>query len=150
MGAQRECSRARADSEIERAHVLLVFSQWKGMSWKGIGLMHETGIVVAVLWGLAWASAAYVANKGDEIRHSNAGYHVRVTLSGDNAPLPQTARLLGSSNAFVFLWWPQQKMAEAMPIESIARLQSLPRRRDGQTAPAKPAKPAATAPAAAR
>ena len=105
----------------------MVFSNFRGMGWKGIGLAHETGIVFAVFWGVVWASAAYVASKAQDIHEGRAGHAVRVTLAGESAPLPQTARLLGSSSAFVFLWWPQQRMAEAVPIESIGRLQSVAR-----------------------
>jgi hypothetical protein len=105
----------------------LVFSNFRGMGWKGIGLAHETGIVFAVFWGVVWASATYVAGKAQDIHEGRTGHAVRVTLAGESAPLPQTARLLGSSSAFVFLWWPQQRVAEAVPIESIGRLQSVAR-----------------------
>ena len=33
--------------------------------------------------------------------------------------------MLGSSSAFVFLWWPQQRRAEAVPISAVKRLQSV-------------------------
>lgn len=105
----------------------LVFSNLRGLGWKGIGLAHETGIVFAVFWGVVWASATYVAGKAQDIREGRAGHAVRVTLAGESASLPQTARLLGSSSAFVFLWWPQQRVAEAVPIEGIGRLQSVAR-----------------------
>ncbi|MGH8429955.1 MAG: hypothetical protein ACREUF_06095, partial [Solimonas sp.] len=105
----------------------LAFSDFRGMGWKGIGLAHETGIVFAVFWGVVWASAAYVNGKAQDIHDGRAGHVVHVTLAGETAPLPQTARLLGSSSAFVFLWWPQQRVAEAVPIESIGRLQSVAR-----------------------
>ena len=105
----------------------LVFSNLRGLGWKGIGLAHETGIVFAVFWGMVWASAAYVAGKAQDIHEGRAGHTVRVTLAGESAPLAQTARLLGSSSSFVFLWWPQQRVAEAVPIEGIGRLQSVAR-----------------------
>lgn len=105
----------------------LVFSNLRGLGWKGIGLAHETGIVFAVFGGMVWASAAYVAGKAQDIHEDRAGHAVRVTLAGESAPLAQTARLLGSSSAFVFLWWPRQRVAEAVPIESIGRLQSVAR-----------------------
>ncbi|MFC3551128.1 hypothetical protein ACFOLC_08855 [Lysobacter cavernae] len=104
----------------------LVFSNFRGFRWKGLGMAHETGIVFAVLWGLVAASAAYVDMKAGQIREDRAGARVQVTLTGDAAPQPNAARLLGSSSAFVFLWWPDRKVAEAVPIESIGRLTTVP------------------------
>lgn len=103
----------------------LVFSDWKWGRWSSVGLAHETGIVVAVLWGLIAASAAYVSAKGDRIRNGDSGHRVEVTLAGDSVAQPRSARLLGTSSAFVFMWWPDRKVAEAVPIESIGRLTTV-------------------------
>lgn len=48
-----------------------------------------------------------------------------------------TARLLGSSTGFVFLWWPQQKRAEAVPISAIKRMQSVALPRPVKATPAR-------------
>jgi len=102
----------------------LVFMDIRGFHWKGVGLAPETGIVLAVFWGVVMASAAYVTSKAGYIRDGSAGNRVVVTLAGDSQPQPHSARLLGTSGAFVFLWWPDSRRAEAVPIESIARLQT--------------------------
>ncbi|UNK49350.1 hypothetical protein MNR01_16750 [Lysobacter sp. S4-A87] len=102
----------------------LVFMDVRGLYWKGVGLAPETGIVLAVFWGVVMASAAYVASKASYIREGTSGNRVEVTLAGDSRPQPHSARLLGTSGAFVFLWWPHAHRAEAVPIESIARLQT--------------------------
>lgn len=127
----------------------VAFMDMRGWYWKGVGLAPETGIVLAVFWGVVWASATYVAFKSDLIREGRSGHPVQVTLAGDAAPLPHTARLLGSSSAFVFLWWPQARIAEAVPIESIGRLRSMPETDKAAAAPAT-AKPPATRPVTAR
>ena len=59
-----------------------------------------------------------------------------MTLAGATHRFPAKPRLLGTSSAFVFLYWPDGKRAEALPIESIARIESL--RRPAPSAP-KPA-----------
>lgn len=124
--------------------VLFPTSNW--LRWKGFGMTPETGVALAVGWGMLWATLAYVQEKGEYIRDGRSGNPVRVTMAGDSVPLPHTARLLGSSGTFVFLWWPHTRMAEAVPIESIATLQSLSRHAARQRA-ARTGKPAA-APAA--
>ncbi|MEK0265200.1 hypothetical protein QT383_01760 [Stenotrophomonas rhizophila] len=74
---------------------------------------------------MAIGAALYALNKAEAIRDGNGGTPVQVMLNGDSATLPGTAKLLGSSSAFVFLWWPAQRRAEAVPIGSIRRLQSM-------------------------
>jgi hypothetical protein len=122
------------------------FPENKWLRWKVLGLAPETGVACAVIWGMLWATMAYVQNKGALIRNTKSGNAVRVTMAGASSPVPQTGRLLGSSSTFVFLWWPDARIAEAVPIESIARLQSpsqpSTRRHD-------PSAPAAAAPATA-
>lgn len=120
----------------------LLFPRSNVYRWKGVGMTPETGLVVAALWGTAGFTAAYVHDKAADIRNGNNGSPVQVTLAGDATPQPGRARLLGTSGSFVFLWWPEQQRAEAVPIESVGRLTVLPRA-------AKPGAPtkAATAPA---
>lgn len=120
----------------------MVFPQSKLLRWSGLRMRPETGIVFAVMLGVMVATLIYVIEKAGRIRDHDAGYAVRVTLSDAPAPLPGQARLLGTSSAYVFLWWPRQRLAEAVPIEAIARLQSV-------RAEPVAAKPAATMPAAA-
>ncbi|WWW35046.1 hypothetical protein V8017_19580 [Stenotrophomonas rhizophila] len=74
---------------------------------------------------MALGAAIYSLDKAENIRESGKGSAVTVHLAGDTAALPGTARLLGSSTGFVFLWWPQQQRAEAVPISAIKRMQSV-------------------------
>ncbi|QNP40078.1 hypothetical protein [Lysobacter solisilvae (ex Woo and Kim 2020)] len=105
----------------------IVFPENRWLRWKGVGVTPETGVAFAVFWGMMWATVYYVDNRGEYIRDGRTGHVVQVTMAGAAAPVPQAARLLGSSSTYVFLWWPQDRVAEAVPIESIATLRSLPR-----------------------
>ncbi|RDZ27805.1 hypothetical protein [Lysobacter silvisoli] len=120
----------------------LVFPSSDWFRWTLLRLKPETGIALVVFMGMAMTTCSYVISKARLIRDQGSGSVVQVTLAGESAPLPGTARLLGTSSAYVFLWWPDARRAEAVPIESLGRLQALPSRKR------EPA-PASRAPAAA-
>ena len=96
------------------------------MNWEFSGLRPLTGMCIAVVCFMAFGAALYALSSAEKIRDGRGGTPVQVVLGGDAAALPGTAKLLGSSSAFVFLWWPEQRRAEAVPISAIRRLQSLP------------------------
>lgn len=96
-----------------------------------------TGVCMAVAFFMALGAAIYSLDKAENIRESGQGSAVTVHLAGDTAALPGTARLLGSSTGFVFLWWPQQKRAEAVPISAIKRMQSVALPRPVKATPAR-------------
>ncbi|MEB1527984.1 hypothetical protein [Xanthomonas sp. WHRI 7945] len=148
-----ETLRRRNPAKVERLRARhwgwrLLFSHSPWMNWELLGLRPLTGMCMAVVCFMAFGAALYAMNTAEKIRDGRAGTPVQVVLSGDSAALPGNAKLLGSSSAFVFLWWPEQRRAEAVPIASIRRLQSgvVPAKRP---APATAAKPAPV-PAAAR
>jgi hypothetical protein len=93
-------------------------------SWEGVGLRPLTAMTLAVAAFMALGAANYVTVRGEQIRNAGSGEVIRLQLNGDRAPLPGTARLLGSSSAFLFVWWPQQRRAEAIPIASVRMLQA--------------------------
>lgn len=95
-------------------------------SWDVTRMRPLTAMTLAVALYLAATAANYVAKRGKDIRDHRAGEAVTVQLLGDAAALPGQARLLGSSSAFVFLWWPAQRRAEAVPIAAVRRLQAVP------------------------
>ncbi len=59
---------------------------------------------------------------------ANAGRPLQVTLAGSTRPLLGEARLIGTSSAYVFLYWPANGRAEALPQQALSRLEMLPRR----------------------
>ncbi|MET4679272.1 hypothetical protein [Stenotrophomonas rhizophila] len=103
----------------------MLFSESPWMNWEFSGLRPLTGMCMGVVCFMGIGAALYALDKAESIRDGNAGTRVHVMLNGDTATLPGTAKLLGSSSAFVFLWWPAQRRAEAVPIGSIRRLQSM-------------------------
>ena len=102
----------------------------------------ETGLVFGSFWILIWALFAYVQGQADDVGRGG-GHGVRVTLAGARAPMTGDTRLLGTTAGFVFLYWPSDRRAEAVPVESIARIETL---RDARP-PAAVAPPAGIAPA---
>lgn len=123
----------------------MLFSESPWMNWEFSGLRPLTGMCMGVVCFMAIGAALYALSTAEKIRDGKGGTPVQVVLNGDSAPLPGTAKLLGSSSAFVFLWWPEQRRAEAIPIASIRRLQSmaLPLKPAAPTAKRAPAPPAA-------
>ncbi len=55
------------------------------------------------------------------------GHRVRITLSGEHHPLQGEARLLGTSNGYIYLYWPENGRTEVLVQESVARIETLPR-----------------------
>lgn len=103
----------------------VLFSKSPLTSWDTSGMRPLTGLCIAVACFMAIGAARYASGKAADIRDHGAGARVSVHLAGDAAPLKEQARMLGSSSAFVFLWWPQQRRAEAVPISAVKRLQSV-------------------------
>lgn len=113
-----------------------LFPRARLMSWDGVGIHPVTGISVVVASFMLFGAAGYMLTKAERLREHGSGAPMQVHLTGDAQPLPQLARLLGTSNSFVYLWWPQQRRAEAVPIAAVRRLQAMP-------LPLRSAKPAA-------
>lgn len=69
----------------------------------------------------------FVINRNDAqaIHAGRGGDRVEVRLMGQATPLPE-ARLLGTSSAYVYLWWPGTQRAEVIPVSSIARIAMRP------------------------
>ena len=128
----------------------------KSAWWGWWGMAPETGLVFGTFWGMIWLLYALVLGKANAIQ-AGEGQPLRVTLAGATQALAGEARLLGTSSAFVFLYWPEGKRAEALPIESIARIESVraaarpvvPKPGRAPTTPA-PTTPSPAAPAPAR
>lgn len=118
----------------------LLFRSGEPRRFAGLGMAPESALVFGVLWATIWLLFGYVISKAQDIQ-AGGGHVVRVTLSGQPAAMPGTPRLLGTSSAFVFLYWIDGKRAEAMPIEAIARIESLRLAAPAPAAPAKAASP---------
>lgn len=58
------------------------------------------------------------------LKGKDRGHLVKVRLSTGET-LPAEASLLGTTSAFVFLWWSATNQVEIVPIESISRIESV-------------------------
>lgn len=115
-----------------------------------MGMSRETGLLVISFVTAMLIVFSYVDGRAQSIR-AGGGHAVRVSLAGESAALPGSARLLGTNSNFVFLWWPQQQKVEALPTANVSRIESVVAVSPAVMKPAiKPAvakTPAATAPA---
>ena len=121
----------------------LLLARSRLTSWEGLRVRRLTAMALSITAFMALLSANYVMKSGAQIRESGAGEVIGLQLNGDPAPLPGNARLLGSSSTFLFVWWPQQRRAEAIPIAAVRRVQAVPVARPAavRSAPARPAPP---------
>jgi hypothetical protein len=101
-----------------------VFLPGKSLWWTWGSMAPETGLVFGTFWVMIWLLYALVLGKANAI-HGGEGQPLRLTLAGATQPLAGEARLLGTSSAFIFLYWPEGRRAEALPIESVARIESM-------------------------
>lgn len=90
-------------------------------------LSPETMVFCVLLIALATLTVSHARDKARAIV-DGGGQRVRVTLSGERQPLQGEARLLGTSNGYVYLYWPENGRTEVIVQESIARVETLPRR----------------------
>lgn len=101
-----------------------LFRNRRWSRWTRVGLGPEDAMVFGLFWITIWLLFAYVVAKAEDIRRGG-GRVVQVTMAGERQPSAGTARLLGTSSTFVFLWWPQEQRAEAVPVESVGRIESM-------------------------
>ncbi|MGH8025120.1 MAG: hypothetical protein ACREO0_00190 [Pseudoxanthomonas sp.] len=114
-------------------------------SWQGLGGMRSETMLVVAFLGLA-LHVVYtfsMVSAKDILRDKDKTHRVRVTLSVEGAPSAE-ASLLGTTSAFVLLWRADTQRAEVVPIESIAKIESLDKPQlptKSSTAPANKAAP---------
>jgi hypothetical protein len=115
---------------IRRAHWWgrLVFplssSPFAQRSW--YQLSPEAIAIFVLLLAVASLTVTHARDKARTIVEGG-GHRVRITLSGERIPLQGEARLLGTSNGYVYLYWPANGRTEVLAQESVARIETLPR-----------------------
>src|SRR5580765_170671 len=116
-------------------HYRPVMGNWASR-WLGLrGPSMPTAVAFGVVWATIWLTMIYVQDKAEKIK-KGGGHPVRITLAHTHEAQPGTARLLGTIGDFVFLYWPEQKRAEAIAVEEVGRIESLLSAADAATAPA--------------
>ena len=83
--------------------------------------------IFVLLLAVASLTVSHARDKARAIVEGG-GHRVRITLSGERLPLQGEARLLGTSNGYVYLYWPGNGRTEVLVQESVARIETLPRR----------------------
>ena len=147
------------DRNPERAEEM--FRRWPGLRWvvappwyryRRLGWLYRVEnllVGACLILSLQYLWVWNMWNARDVLRGQGKGQQVRLTLAGAAAPLPGQAQLLGTTSAYVFVWWPQTRQVEALPIANLARIESvavLPM--PGERRDAAPPTPAAGAAAA--
>jgi len=95
-------------------------------SWQGLwGVRSETMLLVAFLGLALYVVYTFsVVSAKDILRERDKTHRVKVSLSMEGST-PTVASLLGTTSAFVFLWRGDTRRSEVVPIESIAKIESL-------------------------
>lgn len=120
-------------------------------SWLGLwGIRSDTLLAISML-GLSM----YMLYSRNEalaeriVAGAPHGQQVRLTLAGAAEPLPGQAQLLGTTSAFVLVWWTRPGRIEALPTANIARIESASAPVAAAAVTATVATPPATTPASA-
>lgn len=103
--------------------------------WLVSGLSFETqlvlfGLVLSLQYLLVWS----VLNANRVVEGRSDLPQVRLTLAGADAPVPGQARLLGTTSAYVLVWWPGPKQVEVFPVANLARIEQVRVPEGGQPA----------------
>ena len=95
--------------------------------WTGLwGTRSDTLLAVTFLFLSLYNLHAWNVGQAQRLLDGKPhGQQVRLTLSGDDAPLPGQASLLGTTSAFVLVWWPEAARAEVLPTANIARIETI-------------------------
>ncbi len=100
-------------------------------------LSPELALALGVLFGGGAVMMSHAHDRADALR-AGEGTPLRITLQGERAPLQGEARLAGTSSSHLFLYWPANGRTEALPAESVARIEYLLRKGPVSTTQAAP------------
>lgn len=100
------------------------FAGWMRRTFGWGGFTAIGAVMYGVLTLSLCLSMVVAVNKAETVRRGG-GHLVRVTMAGEQMPQAGTARMLGTVGDFVFLYWPETRQAEAVSLESAARIESI-------------------------
>lgn len=136
----RKRNPARA-AEMDRRWWFRALAPRRGDWWAYFGLHPETMTTVAAVVVMGLVLFANSDSRATKIQRGG-GNVVEATVSGAGT-LAGDWRMLGTSSAFVFLWNPQERRAEVVPIEALSsirpqgwRAEAASQATDGDAAPA--------------
>lgn len=90
-------------------------------------LSPEATILLGLLLGGGSLIMAYSGDRAEALLQGG-GQAVRVTLADGGSPLRGSARLLGTTSGYVYLYWPDNGRTEVLVQEGVSRIEVLPRR----------------------
>lgn len=102
------------------------FARMPFSSWESWGTGPLGGILQVVALMLLLSSSFFMQDKARRIIDGEPVHRVRVHLAGDAKPQLAEAELLGTSAAFVYLWWPASQRVEILPLGAVRKLTVLP------------------------
>lgn len=138
-------------NERDPARAARIRSRWWGgwlfparNSWLNFwGARSESQLVLGSAILAIYISFTINQNDARAIHDGRSGDRVEVRLVGQADSLPE-ARLLGTSSAYVYLWWPDAQRAEVIPVSSVARIAMRPESGVSRSPSSEPGPPAAS------
>lgn len=110
--------------EIERRWWGRILLPRRGDWWMYMGLHPET--MASLTAALTMAIGLYVASTTLAKRlYEGAGHAISIRMSGHDAAMPGEWRMLGTSSAFLFVWDPEERRAEVLPVDSVESVRLL-------------------------
>lgn len=125
LGSRIDAFRERKPHRVEairenRWWGLIAFPRWRDrLSDRGFTAEY---VFAALLLGIAaWLIHGYT---GMQSQHVLAGQGTRIALTYNGHDKPEATQpiLLGTTTAWVFVYWPEARAAEALPQQSVARI----------------------------
>lgn len=99
----------------------------KSRGWWAMRLRPDTTLMVLVVTTMLGGTASFAWGTGEAVREGHGRRVDRVRLHMEGAPLPGDARLLGTTQAFVLVYWPATGRVDAVPVEAVKRIETLER-----------------------
>ncbi len=125
LGSRVDAFRERKPHRVEALREktwwgMIVFPRWRDkLSDRGFTAEY---VFAAMLLGIAaWLIHGYVGMQSQRVL---AGQGTRIMLTYNNREKPETSQpiLLGTTTAWVFLYWPEAHVSEAIPQGQVARI----------------------------
>lgn len=100
----------------------------KRHGWWAMRLRPDTMAAVLVIGMMLGGSAAFAWGSGQAVREGRGRSvdRVRLHMAGQAAPTADV-RLLGTTQVFLLVYWPQTQRVDAVPIEAVARVETRER-----------------------
>lgn len=125
LGSRIDVFRERNHARVEvlrdtRWWATIVFPRWRD-KLSDRGFTAEYVFLAFLLGFAAWLISGYAGMQSRQVR-AGVGQRITLTYNNQTAPEAQQPILLGTTAAWVFVYWPQQRTAEAIPQSGVAHI----------------------------